>query len=108
MTASISIEQTAFQIILHSGNARSSLIEAMQYAREGNFEEAEACFELAKKELTEAHHSQTGLIQEEARGQKAEVSILLVHAQDHLMNTITVRELTHEIIYLHKKIEEKN
>lgn len=100
-----SIEQTSFQIILHSGNARSSLIEAIRLAREDHFQEAEEKVLEAKKELNEAHHVQTGLIQGEAQGEKSEFSILLVHAQDHLMNSITVKELAEEIIFLHKKIQ---
>ncbi|EAG9877164.1 PTS lactose/cellobiose transporter subunit IIA, partial [Listeria monocytogenes] len=52
--------------------------------------------------LLEAHHSQTSLIQGEARGEKAEVSLLLVHAQDHLMNAITFKDLAKEIVDLYR------
>ncbi|MBJ3789737.1 PTS lactose/cellobiose transporter subunit IIA, partial [Bacillus sp. OA1] len=41
------------------------------------------------------------------RGNHAEISLLLVHAQDHLMNAITVKELAEEFITLHKRVEEK-
>lgn len=62
---------------------------------------------LAREEISAAHRIQTDLIQEEARGNHAEISLLLVHAQDHLMNAITVKELAEEFITLHKRIEEK-
>ena len=63
--------------------------------------------ELASEEISATHRIQTDLIQEEARGNHAEISLLLVHAQDHLMNAITVKELAEEFITLHKRVEEK-
>ncbi|ODG90523.1 MULTISPECIES: PTS lactose/cellobiose transporter subunit IIA [Bacillaceae] len=97
-------EQIAFQLILHSGNAKSLLMEAMYKARDGKFEEARSKVNEANAELKRAHHSQTSLIQSEAGGQQYKINILLVHAQDHLMNTLTTRDLVEEIIYLHEKI----
>lgn len=70
MTASLSVDQIAFQLILHSGNARSSIMEAMFLAREGKIEEAKEKVEAAKLDLNEAHRTQTTLIQAEARGEK--------------------------------------
>ncbi|MES9683526.1 PTS cellobiose transporter subunit IIA [Bacillus sp. AFS001701] len=97
-------EQIALQLILHSGNAKSLLMEAMYKARDGEFEEARRKVNEANAELRLAHHSQTSLIQSEAGGQQYKINILLVHAQDHLMNTLTTRDLVEEIIYLHEKI----
>ncbi|STY42998.1 Lactose-specific phosphotransferase enzyme IIA component [Listeria grayi] len=57
---------------------------------------------MADDALLEAHHSQTALIQGEARGDRTEVSLLLVHAQDHLMNAITFKDLAKEIVELYR------
>ncbi|ETJ35662.1 Lichenan-specific phosphotransferase enzyme iia component, partial [human gut metagenome] len=51
-------------------------------------EEARKLIEKADKELAESHKVQTSLIQNEAAGKKTEVSLLLVHAQDHLMTSM--------------------
>jgi PTS system cellobiose-specific IIA component len=107
MTTLMTVEQTAFQLILHAGNAKSSLMEAMQAARLGKLDEAHLKIEEAKEELNAAHHSQTLLIQNEARGEKVELNILLIHAQDHLMNALTMRDLVIEIIHLHEKLNKK-
>ena len=101
------VEQVPFQIILHSGNARSYAMEALQYAKKGNIEEAEEAMEKATEAINEAHHFQTELIQSEARGENTEITVLLIHAQDHLMNSITVKELAVEFIGLYKKIDAK-
>ncbi|MET3193507.1 PTS lactose/cellobiose transporter subunit IIA [Bacillus sp. OAE603] len=103
MTTDTNIEQIAFQLILHAGNAKSLLMEAMYIAREGKFSEAREKVTEANAELRKAHHSQTTLIQSEANGEKFPINILLVHAQDHLMNCLTTRDLVEEIIFLHEK-----
>ncbi|MBN2910306.1 PTS lactose/cellobiose transporter subunit IIA [Polycladomyces sp. WAk] len=94
--------EIAFQMILHGGNARSSSMEAIACAKSGNIQEARKALECASKELSEAHRIQTRLIQEEAAGKKSEVTLLMVHAQDHLMNTITIRDLAAEFVDLYE------
>lgn len=93
----------AFHLILHGGNARSCSMEAIDCAKRGEFTEAEAKLQEALEELKEAHRVQTDLIQKEAGGEKTEVTLLMVHAQDHLMNAITVKELASEFVELYRK-----
>ncbi|AYV66099.1 PTS lactose/cellobiose transporter subunit IIA [Niallia circulans] len=90
-------------IIIYGGNARSCAMRAIVEAKNAHFEEAEKLMEEAREELNKAHRIQTDLIQAEARGESSEVSLLMVHAQDHLMNAMTVRDLSIEIIELTKK-----
>lgn len=103
-------EQIIMQIIANSGEARSKSLKASRAAREGEFEQAEDFLKQAKENLTAAHKVQTQLIQAEGRGEKTEISILMIHAQDHLMNSLTVRELVVEIVEetkARKKLEEQ-
>ncbi|MBC6973901.1 MULTISPECIES: PTS lactose/cellobiose transporter subunit IIA [unclassified Bacillus (in: firmicutes)] len=101
------LETQAFHLILHGGNARSCAMEAIDYAKRGEFQEAEAKLQEALQELQEAHRLQTELIQKEAGGDKTEITLLMVHAQDHLMNAITVKELASEFVALYKKMSTK-
>ena len=94
----------AFELILFSGNGRSSAMAAIQEAKQGNFERAEELLKQATEELGKAHNFQTQLIQAEADGKSNPVNILLVHAQDHLMTAMTVRDLAAEIVELYKKL----
>ena len=55
----------------------------------------------ANSAIQKAHHSQTELLQEEARGNGQELSILLVHAQDHFMTSLLAIDLITEMIELH-------
>lgn len=97
------IEQNIFTLILHGGNGRSSAMEAIYAAKNGNFEEARAKIQEAKDSLSEAHHIQTALITDEIEGVKTELSLLMVHAQDHMMNAITVKDLAIEIVEMYEK-----
>ena len=98
-------EMIIFGLITASGNAKSDAMEAIQYAKEGNIEAARTSIGKAEESLKEAHKTQTSLIQSEARGEKLEVSILLVHAQDHLMNAILMKDLATEFVDLYEKVQ---
>lgn len=96
----------SFELILHSGNAKSSAMEAFRLAKSNDFEKAEKKLDEAQEELVKAHEIQTDLIVAEARGEKSEVDILMVHAQDHLNGALIVIDLVTELIDMCKTIAE--
>ena len=71
------LAKVAMEVILHAGNARNLCRDA---AVKEQLDEAD-------KEIVLAHKAQTDLLHSEARGQKVEMTVLLSHAQDTLMNT---------------------
>ena len=96
-------EQIVMQLIMHGGNARSQSMLALAKVREGEWDAADELIEKANEEINAAHEVQTKLIQAEIRGEnKQPVTLLMVHAQDHLMNAMTVRDLCREIIQIVK------
>jgi cellobiose PTS system EIIA component len=99
------IEETIFQIILHGGNGKSSAMEAIAAAKRGDLTGAREKLEEAANELNSAHLIQTSLIQSEVRGEKTELSLLLVHAQDHLMNAITIKDMAGEFVDLYEHVK---
>lgn len=92
------LEQPSFQIILHSGTARSSAFEAFDLAASGRFDEAKAKLQEAEDQLANAHRVQVDLIQREAQGDRVTPSLLLIHAQDHLMTAMTEINITARLI----------
>lgn len=80
-------------------------MEAIYAAKQGDFEEAKDKLQESMDALNEAHHIQTSLIQGEIRGEKTELSLLMVHAQDHLMNAMTVKDMAAEMVELYQKIK---
>jgi len=93
------MQNIAIQIIIHGGEARTKALEAIRQARAGDFKKALELLSFADQSLVKAHHEQTDLIQGEARGDQNEVTLFMVHAQDHLMNAMTVRDLAEEMIH---------
>ena len=89
-------EDIVMNLVCNGGDCRSKALEAIQAARKGDFEQADAL-----KSMHLAHNFQTELIQAEMRedeSEKAELSLLMVHGQDHLMDGMVVYDLASEII----------
>lgn len=102
------LEFTVMELVVNSGAARSSALEAISCAGKGDMEGAEACMKAASEQLLAAHEVQTEMIQEEIRGNRMEISLLMVHAQDHLMNALTVRDLAEQIVQLSRVMWKDN
>ncbi|MBE5989899.1 PTS system cellobiose-specific IIA component [Lacrimispora xylanisolvens] len=97
------IEMIVMRLVVNGGNARSTAIEALRAAKVGDFKKADELMEEADTTLKEAHEIQTEMIQNELNGNKVEVGLLMVHAQDHLMNAMTVMDLCKEMIDILRK-----
>lgn len=98
------LQMAAFGIILSSGNARTLVHEAFAAMREGYYDKAEQLLEDANADMLEAHHAQTELLQQYASGVDIKIEIIMVHAQDHLMTTMTLREVAIEMLALYRKV----
>lgn len=98
------IEMTCFQIISSVGMARGSFVEAIDLAIEGKYEEAEAKIKEGEEFFTQGHAAHAELIQKEAGGEKTEVVLLLVHAEDQLMSAENFKLLAEKFIALSKKV----
>ncbi len=101
----MNMEMIVFSLIANSGEGRSLSMEAISKAKNNDFEGAIELLEQADSKIAEAHKSQTKLIQSEAEGEKTEATLLLIHAQDHLMNAITVSQMAKEFVDLYQKFE---
>ncbi|MFY4774451.1 PTS lactose/cellobiose transporter subunit IIA [Metabacillus sp. RGM 3146] len=97
------MELVAFQMISQVGSARSSFMEALQFAREGNNEAANEKITEAQSFLTDGHRVHAELIRKEASGEKVEISLLVLHAEDLMISTETLGELAKEMIFMYQE-----
>ncbi len=98
------VEQS-MQLILHSGTGRSMVIEAVRELLEtGDVEVAKAKIKEAGKEIGEAHNIQTAMMAAECDGHPVEKSILLIHAQDHFMTALAVRDMAQLMTEMYEKL----
>lgn len=98
------LELVSFQIIAAAGSARSSYVEALQAAKNGNFEEAEALIKQGDTDFVEAHHVHAELIQKFAGGEDPGANILLIHAEDQVMSAEVLKLMALEFIDLYKRL----
>ena len=97
------MELISFELISNVGEAKSLLMEALVLARKEEFDKANDNVIKAEEFLSKAHHSHFSLIQQEANGEQVSFSLILMHAEDQLMSTETLKMLVEELILTHKK-----
>ncbi len=94
----------AMGLIAGAGDARSSCMEAIELAKEGKFQEAREALTRADDSMVAAHETQTQLIRDEMSGESEGVSLLMVHAQDHLNLALVMRDVAEEFIQIHQRL----
>lgn len=107
MAESFDLETIAMTLIGHAGESKSLAYQALYAAKKGNFDEVERFMEQAGEEMLKAHNIQTDLIVKEAGGEKINIGLIMVHAQDHLMGAILFKDLVKEFIDLYKTVYDK-
>lgn len=98
------MEMIIFEIISNGGTAKGLVYEAIKCSEKGEYDHAEELLKEADDYLLKAHQIQTNLIQDEAVGKHHEVTVLFVHAQDHLMTALEVRSLAEHMIQMNKRL----
>ncbi|MDA3133112.1 PTS lactose/cellobiose transporter subunit IIA [Atlantibacter subterraneus] len=97
------LEEAVMEIIVNAGQSRSLCFEALHAARQGNFDEANSLLREADGYSRQAHRMQTKLIEQDAGEARQPMTLIMVHAQDHLMNSLLARELCEEILHLYQR-----
>lgn len=97
-------EQTMMTLLIDAGEARSHAMSAIQFARKREWGQAEEALAASLKASSEAHKIQTELIGADEGCGKVPVTLILVHAQDHLMTAMLCRDLAEEIVLLRKEM----
>ncbi|OOM74885.1 lichenan-specific phosphotransferase enzyme IIA component [Clostridium puniceum] len=98
------LEMAIMNIIINAGDCKNHVYTALNNANEGNYEEADKEMQIANDALAKAHDGQTIFLHKEANGEKIDMSVLFVHAQDHLMTAISEKNLIEQIIELRKVV----
>lgn len=95
----------AMQIVIHAGDARNLIMEALDCAAEGQYDRGESALKEAWEELRQAHIFQTEIVQSEAAGKKYEYSLLFTHAQDTVMTICTEMNLAKKMIAMYQRLD---
>lgn len=98
------LEEIVFGIVSYAGEAKGYAYEALDVSEKGEFKKAKELMEQSNKSILKAHGIQTDLIQKEAAGEYTPINMLFIHAQDHIMTTISEKELITKMIAMNKRL----
>lgn len=99
-------EQKSFELILHSGNARSLAHEALELIKANQKAQAENKLKEAEDELIEAQKLHARFLRDMANHEEIKIDLLMVHAEDHVSGSQTCLEMAKEIIAIYERLDE--
>ncbi len=97
------IGMIGFEIVAYAGDARSSLLEAIKCAKKGEFDKIDDLVKNAQENLNIAHAKQTEMLALDAQGKDLEIGFIMIHAQDHLMTTMLLKDIVYDICEIYKR-----
>ncbi|WP_024653156.1 PTS lactose/cellobiose transporter subunit IIA [Borrelia persica] len=97
------IDDVIMPVIAYSGEAKSFLREALEHAKIGNYDKSKEIIEESKKSLEKAHEAHRHVIQYSTTNpDNIKIPFILIHAEDHLMSTMSELNIFEELIGLYK------
>lgn len=98
--------EVCFQIITYVGTAKSMYIDAIQLARQGEFEQAKDRIKQGEEAFVQGHNAHHSLLTKDMNGELSQTGLLLMHAEDQLMSAEGFRTIAEEFIAVYKRFEE--
>lgn len=96
------LSEIAMKIITCAGLAKSNYLMALEDAKKGNVEEAQKKLQEGSDVFAEAHHVHASALSDEMKELEPQVTLLLVHAEDQLMNAETIKILVQELMEIYQ------
>jgi cellobiose-specific phosphotransferase system component IIA len=97
--------EKSMEIIAFGGEGKSLAMQAIQKARAGAFLEAEELLKQADEAIVKCHQQHSEILFYDAEHNDLQISMLLVHAADHLTSADIIREMAEEIVHMYKEIK---
>ena len=97
------IEMIAMQLIVSAGNSKSCFIEAMAEAEKRNFDKADELVKEGVAAYAGGHEAHAKLLAMSAGGELNSIPLLLIHAEDQMMNCETMEIVARQVISLYRE-----
>ena len=98
----ININEVAMEVILHAGDGRMKIDEALEKMAIFDFEYADKLLKEAKQEILQAHNAQTKVIQAQVSGEQFD------HAQDTVMTITTELRMVQKMEPIFKALYQRS
>lgn len=97
----------SFEMISAVGTATSKYMEAVEEAKDGNFEAADRLMKEGDEASIEGHRIHVDVIQKEGSGIRLPFILVLLHAEDQMMRTEITKSMAESLIDVYRKMGEK-
>lgn len=97
------ITEIAMNIITYAGMAKSSYLQGLKAYKMGGGETAEALFIKGDENFNKAHGFHGELLAKEADTKTPQITLILAHAEDQLMNAEMINIMVKEFVELYGK-----
>lgn len=101
------LNEIACTIIANAGEGLSYAMEAIEKAKENNFDESRELLKKSDEALLNAHHAHTEILVQEADAGQIPINFLMVHASNHLSEGETTRRMAGLFITMLKEVRKK-
>jgi len=103
MSEKINLEESLMKIITHAGMAKKLAYDGFHCFVEENFEDGEALYKKSDDEIIQSHRLQASLMSAKYDIENNTELVLLIHAMDMLMTTMSEISLLKEFSEVLKK-----
>lgn len=93
----------AMEIVTYAGGAKSSYIQALKLAKKKDYVASKVSVKTGDEMMSKAHKKHFGLLKKEAETMEAQVSLMILHAEDQLMSCETIKLVVTELIELYQE-----
>ena len=100
------VQEAAFQIIAAVGEVKKLALQAVEYSKQGKYDEMKEAFENSRKAYAEAHDYHFDIVKAEASGQSIPYSVLFGHAEDQLMSIENLTLFCQQLANVYQEINE--
>lgn len=104
MTGTEAVEQISFQMITEVCDVTAACMRAMEEAKAGNIQKARELIKKSEAGYCKCHEIHSELISRMASGEKIEFHLLLVHAEDQMMNAEVIKIMAEQIVDLSERL----
>ncbi len=101
-------EDFCLNMITTANAARRGYLSAIQLAKKGRIKEALATISASDTDFDKAHDMHMQLLQKEADNEGTGLDLLLIHAEDIMMNAEIIKVLALELSELYAKLLDKS
>jgi PTS system cellobiose-specific IIA component len=102
------LERACFALISYSGSAKSDYLDAVECAKAGDFDAAKAALRRGDEHYAKAHDAHFDLVQQEIHSDGGLLTRLtLVHAEDQLAASETIRILAEQLVEVYFRLDRR-